>query len=141
MGDVEPAVNEPPDETPSLCGRCLSENPPGADFCQECGRPLTMFATVDPIKSIWSRGWAWRQAAWGRSVSLTVLIGMWLLFGPVAVACIVATVANIGDGSDGVPIALGGLALSILPALLLYRVTRHYVRHRHRDGPEAPENE
>lgn len=27
---------------PTVCGNCHTENPPGAEYCRECGEPLTL---------------------------------------------------------------------------------------------------
>jgi predicted amidophosphoribosyltransferase len=31
---------------PTVCGNCNTENPPGAEYCQECGEPLTLSAEL-----------------------------------------------------------------------------------------------
>jgi len=63
MPDDAPKAITKSREGQPLCPNCLEKVDPLADFCERCGAPLTMFAAVDPIKSIRSRGRAWRQAA------------------------------------------------------------------------------
>jgi predicted amidophosphoribosyltransferase len=31
---------------PTVCGTCNTENPPGAEYCLECGQPLTLTAEL-----------------------------------------------------------------------------------------------
>jgi hypothetical protein len=33
-------------ENPVTCGHCQTENPPGADFCNNCNQPLTQSAEM-----------------------------------------------------------------------------------------------
>lgn len=32
---------------PTRCGNCHTDNPPGADVCQNCGQPLTLAADAE----------------------------------------------------------------------------------------------
>lgn len=31
---------------PTVCGNCKTENPPGAEYCESCGEPLTLSADL-----------------------------------------------------------------------------------------------
>ncbi len=31
---------------PTVCGSCKTENPPGAEYCESCGEPLTLSAEL-----------------------------------------------------------------------------------------------
>jgi hypothetical protein len=31
---------------PTVCGNCKTENPPGAEYCEACGEPLTLSAEL-----------------------------------------------------------------------------------------------
>jgi len=66
---------------------------------------------------------------------------MWMLFGPSAVICIVAGIGELGEGWGGAALSLVMFALAVLPVVVLYRVTRHYIRSRHEHKERAPEEE
>jgi hypothetical protein len=83
------------------------------------------------MQVIYSQGWAYRQAATGRSTPIAFW-GMWLIFAPAVLLMVgqYIDVARYGFEAADLP----GLALTAVFALLyaavLYRVTRNYVRHR-----------
>src|SRR3954470_10095703 len=77
---IESAANRG-SEDGVLCPKCLLANSPGAAFCTDCGAPIGMVATIDPIQHIHAEGFAYRSAVDGPPNRI-VLAGMWLLFGP-----------------------------------------------------------
>lgn len=122
------------DEEPGLlCANCVASNPPRADFCRRCGAPLSHMATVDPLKSALSEGFAYRQAVDGPPRPI-VLAGVWLLFGP---GLIVLPAAAWADGSSSwSPAQWLPLALSFtLSAVVLWRATANFVRKRRQPPP------
>ncbi len=65
MATSTPAEEEPAEPAPGheeepglLCANCVASNPPQVDFCRCCGAPLSRMATVDPLKSALSEGFA-----------------------------------------------------------------------------------
>src|SRR6516162_1962936 len=81
---------EPNQETPEavekqLCVSCMAQNEPSAHFCAKCGAPLTSYASTGPFESIFAEGSAYRAAA-ERPQKLVVVLGIWLIFGPMALA-------------------------------------------------------
>jgi uncharacterized integral membrane protein len=89
MTDDPPEVRTESGEPQPLCPNCMTAPEPGAHVCKECGAPLDLFATTDPIETIRSQGWAYRRAASGRRSGI-ILLGMWLIFGT-AIASTVVT--------------------------------------------------
>lgn len=66
-----------------LCTSCGSPNEPSADFCVKCGAPVSWYSKMGPFESIAARGFIWREAA-ERPRRLIVVLGMWLIFLPMA---------------------------------------------------------
>jgi hypothetical protein len=135
-----------PPELPEVpvCPDCMTENHPLADFCKNCARPLSSLATMDPVKQVYAQGWAYRQAAWGRPNTI-VLIGMWLIFGPMLLLPACGFVSVIYDFNGlvtwdfdplGFTVTAGILAIY---AAILYRVTKRYLQHRARQPGQCVE--
>lgn len=103
-----------------VCPQCLSNNPPEAAFCLNCGAPIGMVANVDPIQSIYSEGFGYRSATEGEPRRI-VLIGIWLLFLPMA------GIALLGLFGRGTGYGLFNAVLLLLSIGILYRATRNYV--------------
>lgn len=79
-----------------ICHDCAAENFTDADFCGRCGAPISGFATLDPLRQIYSAGWVYRRAISGRQQPI-IFWGMWLIFGPTV---ILAAIALIGGGIE-----------------------------------------
>ena len=88
MTDDPPEVRTESNEPQPLCPNCMTAPEPGAHVCKECGAPLDLFATTDPIETIRSQGWAYRRAISSHRSRMT-LLGMRLIFGT-AIASTVA---------------------------------------------------
>ena len=72
---ADPAVGE----NVPVCPLCMATIEPLADFCRQCGAPLTALAAMDPYKQVFAQGWIYRKAA-SHPTSLIILVGMWLIF-------------------------------------------------------------
>jgi len=113
----------PPTEDAALCPKCLLANSPTAAFCADCGAPIGMVANVDPMQHIYAEGFAYRPAVDGPP-SFIILLGMWLLFGPLAlVASFVVFNESTLTFSMDAPFAFLGL----ISVIILYRTTRNYL--------------
>jgi len=171
----EPPV-EAADETPGddeadgpgtpLCPSCLAPAKLLQHFCSECGSPMTSHAAIDPLGQVYSMGDTFRKAATGPR-RLAVLIGMWCIFGPLLIGCIITlTVALnrppefsiIEEGSElvdwgeappaparwtpasilKVVVVIGFLVLN---AAILIKTTRNYFRKRQASGSDADDAE
>ncbi|QQE10780.1 zinc ribbon domain-containing protein [Planctomycetota bacterium] len=83
-------VEDEKDKGKMTCPGCFTLNPPMNHFCEQCGKPLTGIACSDPYAQIFSSAHAYRTATEkidGQG-NKTVLIGMWLIFAPTALAAI-----------------------------------------------------
>ena len=119
-------------ETP-VCPACFRPNPSGADFCQHCGRPMSIIATHGPLEQVYTQGWLYRRGVSG-SPRLVPLIGMWLIFGPVL---LLMPALVYRYAAEGVPIALALPLVAVFgvpSAIILYRTTRNHVVKRRRQG-------
>jgi len=81
-----------------------------------------MVANTDPMQSIRAEGFGYRSAVEGPP-KLIVLIGMWLLFGPLAVGAANMIIA----GGRGLLAMIPPILLFLCSTVVVYRVTRNYV--------------
>ena len=117
MADDTREVRTEPNEPQPLCPSCMAEVEAGAHVCKECGAPLDLFATTDPLETIRSQGWAYRRAASGRRSGI-VLLGMWLIFGALAVSTILVLLDILASVLVALQVVVGVAVL--LPLLALY---------------------
>jgi hypothetical protein len=106
-----------------LCPKCLLANPPTAAFCSDCGAPIGMVSTIDPIQHIQAEGFAYRSAV-DSPPKLIIVVGMWLLFAPII---LVAPFLIFGGFPDSLPHTLFFTLLAVGSVILLYRTTRNYI--------------
>ena len=71
-----------PSEVP-LCASCGHDLEGRPHFCPHCNAPCDGLAVTGPYETILSRGWVFRKSQQSRS--LIVLIGVWLIWVPIAV--------------------------------------------------------
>ena len=113
--------SHPQPEDSVVCPKCLLANSPTAAFCADCGAPIGMVASVDPLQHIQAEGFAYRSAVDGPP-NLIVLIGMWLLFAPVAFAT-----PFLVFSTEYLPPRLLFLLLGVCSFVVLYRSTKNYI--------------
>lgn len=118
---TERDVDEPSEEG-VLCPKCLLANSTAAAFCADCGAPIGMVSTVDPIQHIWAEGFAYRCAVDGPP-KLIIVVGMWLIFGPTLLALPFAFFSSGSNELASVFVAL----LEVAFATILYRTTKNYI--------------
>ena len=106
-----------------VCPKCLLANSPTVAFCADCGAPIGMVASIDPLQHILAEGFAYRSAVDGPP-NLIVLIGMWLLFAPVA---FVAPFLLFSGCVEDFPPRLFFLLLGACSLVVLYRSTKNYL--------------
>ncbi|HSI14502.1 MAG TPA: hypothetical protein VK961_20800 [Chthoniobacter sp.] len=106
-----------------ICPKCLLSNSTTAAFCVECGAPIGMIATIDPIQHIRAEGFAYRAAVDGPP-SRIVLVGMWMLFAPFALVgpCIV-----VNHSSANILELIAWNVASACALVVVYRTTRNYI--------------
>ncbi len=137
MSEDDAERHELDDPGKPLCPNCLGQNEPDADFCTDCGCPLSAIATTDPLRRMYSQGFWYRTAASGR-IRPIVFWGTWLVLGPSVVggAAIFAWSALEAPSVPAdmavhvvVGLLVGGGLLAAVGALL-YLMTRNYLEYR-----------
>jgi hypothetical protein len=112
----------------------MAENPKGAPFCQKCGMPIGMVATLDPIQVIYSTGWLLRRAISGGRWPMAFW-GILLIFGPTTILYLLILAAAVrqgrpyGDAGTYVLFWVRILGVTVLYVAILWRVTKAYLRH------------
>lgn len=139
------------DEEVLVCPHCLRPIDPNARLCIHCGAPVSAIG--------WGGGYAWRQAMGHRArPNRVVLIGVWLIFGPIALSCTIflpimvkrflewlaGNSYSIDPETDGLAyyvwtIAGLSLLLSLFGAILL-RVTQNYLGAAEFKEPDEEES-
>jgi ribosomal protein L40E len=109
-------------EEVQLCISCMAPNDPTAHFCAECGAPLSSYASTGPFESLFARGVVYRQAAESPRKPIVVL-GVWLIFGPVAVA---GGSFIAGGHGDRWMFAVTGVVMLAFSAAIIARTTWNY---------------
>jgi len=126
------------EEETLLCPSCLQPNPPDARFCSRCDAPLSAGAVLGPFEQTRAQRFIFHRAATGPS-SLMVLLGIWVIFAPISIVCLVAigTLLIVG------PITTESLLESILPLFiaafstaLVWKVSSNYRSRRQNDRKE-----
>ncbi|MBI4581037.1 MAG: hypothetical protein HY718_15140 [Planctomycetes bacterium] len=143
MEPSEPFTNSGSDgsgQTP-LCPGCLAELSPGVDFCGTCGMPVSPGSVIEPLKQVQATGWAYRRVLHGRP-SRIVLIGMWLIMGPMVILPALGVFYQADWSWDWSPARLEDLlaevlysGFAVLYAIILYKVTANYFRYHSRQRP------
>jgi rubredoxin len=110
----------------ALCLSCLHPSDPSNHFCPKCGAPLTSYASTGPFEHLFAEGYVYRQAV-GCPRSPIVLIGVWMIFGPMAAigAFLLAT-----SRQAGIADFLLGAAILLISVLVIWRATRQYCLRR-----------
>src|SRR5262245_45064273 len=105
-----------------LCVSCMFPNEPEAHFCAKCGAPMTPYAATGPFESVFAEGHVYRQAA-ERPRSLIVVLGIWLIFGFMALA----GAGLIFIGRDvGIEYVIAGAFFLPVSLIIIWKTTRNY---------------
>jgi len=122
-----------------LCPSCLKANAAAADFCSECGAPLSALSVIGPWERIQAAGFAYREAVSGPPKPI-ILLGVWLLFFPGVLASAFWIGHLLPPPTDDRWGPLGTVALLVgscaICAGILIRATTNYFKKR-----TAPETE
>jgi ribosomal protein L40E len=106
-------------EEQELCAQCMTDNRPGTHFCRKCGAPLSSYAATGPFESLFAEGHVYRRAT-EQPQRLIVLLGIWLIFGSVALA---GTMIAATSWGFGLPFGVGLLSLSLF---LIAKTSKNY---------------
>ncbi len=115
--------SSPESSEKQLCTSCTTPNEPDVNFCAKCGAPLSSYATIGPFERLFAEGFIYRQAA-EQPRHLIVVLGVWLIFGAIAMGGI--TLLMMGGGKDGL-FGLTGVAMLVLSLLMIWRTTQSYL--------------
>lgn len=127
-------TEQPPVESggKQLCKSCAALNEPDADFCVKCGAPLSAYSTMGPFEAIFAQGFIYREAA-EHPRRFIVVLGIWLIFLPQAIAGLVIMRTDQGLMWD---IIGGGMIFISLG--IIGRTTLNYfvAKQRPNNGPQ-----
>ena len=115
------------EKTLIICMSCMTPNDGSDKSCRNCGSSLSGTSSLDPVQTIQNEGALLRKAVYSRP-KLIVLFGTWLLFVPWIIGTIFIEI-EILSSWDGVPsllFFLGGIALFLMAAIIIFKVTRNY---------------
>jgi hypothetical protein len=105
-----------------LCLNCLSPNSPVANFCGDCGAPLSSYAATGPIESIFAEGHVYRKAV-SEPKNVVVLVGVWLLFAPTVAFGLMPLFRENEAAWPGAAMALLLVPISVA---IIWKTTRRY---------------
>ena len=105
-----------------LCVSCMFPNEPAAHFCAKCGAPMTSYAATGPFESLLAEGHVYRQAS-ERPRSFVVVLGIWIIFGSMALA----GAALLFIGRDmGLQYVIAGAFFLPVSLVMIWKTTRSY---------------
>jgi len=117
-----------------VCPACLEINLPRSYCCAKCAAPLSSLVAFNPFDQTLVEGFGYRRAVEGPP-SKIVLIGMWILFGPMLLATPFIFFRFPSDkGLSGVfeficSYAYIAVYLAVSP-IILYRTTVNFISKR-----------
>lgn len=117
-------------EEKQLCVSCAFPNEPVAHFCAKCGAPLTSYASTGPFEQLLAEGAVYRQAA-ERPRSLVVVLGVWLIFGMMALFSLAVLMISRGSSFLG---AVFGACLLVFSVVMIWKTTRNYLTRKQIKG-------
>lgn len=129
-----------------LCLHCVTPHDPTADFCRNCGAPLTSFAATLPFERTLAEGFAYRQAV-EQPRKFIVVAGIWFIFGLMALTGFsllrpaLMELLFAREASLMLPLgsALGGLALLAVSGIIIIRCTVNFFRRKVQPAEAAGE--
>lgn len=128
---TEPSVES---DDRQLCVSCMFPNAPSAHFCAKCGAPMTSYAATGPFESLFAEGHVYRQAT-ERPRGLVVVLGIWFIFGVMALVGVMMLFIGREVGFQSV--ALGAFVLPI-SLVIIWKTTRSYFsRSRVKESHDA----
>jgi len=107
---------------PELCSFCACPIQSNDHFCPWCQKPLTSFATTDPVQSIRAEGEMIRGAI--RRPTPIVVLGVSLLFGPPFFVFLWMGLYSLLEFEGRIIDRLIGLFLSLFFAWLYFTIVR-----------------
>ena len=109
-----------------LCLNCLAPNSPLANFCRDCGAPLSSFAATGPMESVFAEGHVYRKAVESPR-SWIVVLGVWLIFGMMVFSGAMPLFTGLEAGTPGL---IYSLILLPIPVMVLWKTTKGFLESR-----------
>jgi hypothetical protein len=126
-------------EEGTVCPACAAFIGPNEVFCPACRAPISLLSNTDPLQRIQAEGYLYGRVVDSRPKPV-ILIGVWVLCLPWALIAgsfaLMILFAGIGSGMAGFIAFWGAVALTIFPAVVLYKVTRNYLKQPERARDE-----
>lgn len=126
---LQPHQDSPESAEKQLCISCMTPNDSSAHFCVKCGAPLTSYASTGPFESLFAEGSVYRSAA-ERPQKLVVVLGVWLIFGIMALASIFLIL--IGRDNGFAYLVFGAFLLPI-SVMMIWKTTQNYLARGKKD--------
>lgn len=117
-----------------ICTSCHQLNDPNAKYCQGCGAPIGLTSALGPWEQTLAQGFAIRQAATTDRPRPILVLGVWLIFLPTAVASAFTLWLVYRSTDWGLPDEVrmaASLGMLILALALLYQSAANYARRHH----------
>jgi hypothetical protein len=126
-------VQIPESDEKQLCTSCTTPNETNANFCINCGAPLSSYANIAPFERLFSEGFIYRQAA-ENPRKLIVVLGVWFMFGLGGMGGLI--IIGLGQRSGYWPAIVadligGGVVLFSL--VMILKCTRNYLTRKRSD--------
>ncbi len=116
--------SQPDSDEKELCLSCMFPNDPNTHFCSNCRAPMSSYAATGPFERILAEGHVYRQAA-ERPRKLIVVLGVWLIFVPMAIAGV--TLIFIGR-DEGLRYFFPGVFSLVISVAMILRTTISYFK-------------
>jgi hypothetical protein len=127
--DVEVLVAR--DEEGTVCPSCAAFIGVNEVFCPQCHAPISLLSGTDPLQSIRAEAFVYSKVVDSRPKRV-VLIGVWALGVPWALIgglySYTMLEEGMGSGMAGFIYFWIGIAMTLIPIVLIFKVTRNYIK-------------
>ena len=118
-----------------VCTNCLHGNDAFRDFCEDCGAPISVYSAYTPLGRIQTEGFAYRQATSNPS-KLIVVFGMYLIFIPCIIACLVMIANTIATQKNYLMGAMF-IGFNALSFVMLYKTTNSFIENKKKQNQSS----
>jgi hypothetical protein len=130
---MSPDAQTPESDEKQLCTSCTTPNVINANFCINCGAPLSSYANIAPFERLFSEGFIYRQAA-ENPRKFIVVFGVWLMFGLGGMGGVI--IIGLGQGSGFWPAIIADLfggGVVLFSVIMICKCTRNYLTRNKRN--------
>ena len=119
------------EEEGSVCPSCAAFIGLNEVFCPECHAPISLLSGTDPLQSIRAEAFVYGKVVDSRPKPI-ILIGVWALGIPWALLgglfSFTMISEGIGSGLGGFIFFWLGIIMTLVPIVLIFKVTRNYIK-------------